>query len=237
MIAGFPAHAGMDPRRPGRRGGPRWLPRARGDGPSAAQSSIALDTASPRTRGWTQEGSRVSGLGRGFPAHAGMDPRAFAAFAAAREASPRTRGWTRVVDGVVPLVAGFPAHAGMDLGSALGSIRAEGLPRARGDGPVIGGKIQEACKASPRTRGWTLHPRRQQGLADGFPAHAGMDPAQGAGLRRVEGLPRARGDGPAPVSCLPHVSGASPRTRGWTLGTGGRPAPPAGFPAHAGMDP
>ena len=50
------------------------------------------------------------------------------------------------------------------------------LPRARGDGPWLDKTIGAFFPASPRTRGWT--PSREFGndTADGFPAHAGMDP-------------------------------------------------------------
>ena len=53
QIDGSPAHAGMDPLVNGASTIIFWLPRTRGDGPSATQfGSIAL-TAPPHTRGWT----------------------------------------------------------------------------------------------------------------------------------------------------------------------------------------
>ena len=133
-----------------------------------------------------------------------------------------------------------------------------GLPRTRGDGPVemIDWAIIEV--ASPHTRGWTLRrgvrPRRHWG----FPAHAGMDPGRAPLLRRWRRLPRTRGDGPrgeATHACPPcwlprtrgdgplvavyriHFAKASPHTRGWTRFNLEHARAPAGFPAHAGMDP
>ena len=70
---GFPAHAGMDPSRPGQDARRDGIPRTRGDGPRALSKSVAGRSDSPHTRGWTR--GRL-GLGRrpdGFPAHAGMD--------------------------------------------------------------------------------------------------------------------------------------------------------------------
>ena len=74
-VAGFPAHAGMDPSR-SRRGCPStWLPRTRGDGPVRTIGKHSEPRASPHTRGWTVTGKNYSSTGGGFPAHAGMDPR------------------------------------------------------------------------------------------------------------------------------------------------------------------
>ena len=95
---------------------------------------------------------------------------------------------------------------------------------------------------------------------EGFPAHAGMDPAgltanrlpasprtrgwtpiRGVVTRSDDRLPRARGDGPSdPVAGRrrgdgPDPAMASPRTRGWTHeGAAGDAA--VSIPAHAGMD-
>ena len=73
-IAGFPAHAGMDPcRRNARRPFPR-LPRTRGDGPPWAAGQPSRTAASPHTRGWTWNLGPPRAPSPGFPAHAGMDP-------------------------------------------------------------------------------------------------------------------------------------------------------------------
>ena len=72
--SGFPAHAGMDPRRAASRLASPRLPRARGDGPCHRRSNIRLTPASPRTRGWTLIELPDRRTNEGFPAHAGMDP-------------------------------------------------------------------------------------------------------------------------------------------------------------------
>ena len=136
---------------------------------------------------------------------------------ASAPASPHTRGWTLPGPRSAHRGAGFPAHAGMDPAYPLPERPAAGLPRTRGDGPAIG--------SLTATRG------------TGFPAHAGMDPTGGrSGWVRLR-LPRTRGDGPAGECVSGPGMGASPHTRGWTPA---QPPPsplPAGFPAHAGMDP
>ena len=133
-VAGFPAHAGMDPIIAPIGIAPLGLPRTRGDGPWTGCPSCAPCWASPHTRGWTG-GERVSAGGIiGFPAHAGMDPAPAAALAPrprlprtrgdgpwrrtaasrSRAASPHTRGWTSASGSVRAVESGFPAHAGMD---------------------------------------------------------------------------------------------------------------------------
>ena len=53
-------------------------------------------------------------------------------------------------------------------------------------------------EASPHTRGWTLAGHSLTTALQGFPAHAGMDPVFACSDRISGGLPRTRGDGPAP---------------------------------------
>ena len=64
-----------------------------------------------------------------------------------------------------------------------------------------------------------------------------MDPAFRQDALKPVGLPRTRGDGPAPRERSAASSAASPHTRGWTRGVEGPDVRRRGFPAHAGMDP
>ena len=214
--SGFPAHAGMDPYTTRRSGRQARLPRTRGDGPLAAASPVPSTWASPHTRGWTHVSHRPPDLRRGFPAHAGMDPSPGCCWATRARlprtrgdgprcsrcptrrlrASPHTRGWTlrHLRDGVEH--PGFPAHAGMDP-AGLGALPAgPGLPRTRGDGPIPLIAPHTFFPASPHTRGWTLPAHRRARHDGGFPAHAGMDPADRRRRPAAGGLPRTRGDGP-----------------------------------------
>ena len=237
MMAGFPAHAGMDP--------------------AQGASERRGRAASPHTRGWTR--SAVSRLppGGGFPAHAGMDPRARGGRAVrprlprtrgdgpptevdcarCKQASPHTRGWTRTPAGHPGRHPGFPAHAGMDPSPAASGPARSRLPRTRGDGPLALTLRLLPYGASPHTRGWTLVQAGADLGAPGFPAHAGMDPDLTSAVTMTVGLPRTRGDGPAPPSVVRGGHVASPHTRGWTRGGAGGDGVVGGFPAHAGMDP
>ena len=254
---GFPAHAGMDPspRRRPRHG--RGLPRTRGDGPQARSPAASSVRASPHTRGWTRRRPAVLEAHRGFPAHAGMDPRGGADPDPRRglprtrgdgprwtrirrwhrSASPHTRGWTRGHRGGAAPRPGFPAHAGMDPQPAPPSETTRRLPRTRGDGPGDTFLRLQRGRASPHTRGWTRAGVAGHVRGHGFPAHAGMDPLCDTCGRVLPRLPRTRGDGPGRPIPPAGVVRASPHTRGWTPGRPSMRTSPAGFPAHAGMDP
>ena len=72
QVAGFPAHAGMDPSRAPSRSSRTRLPRTRGDGPQSDSVSVASYPASPHTRGWTCGRPATNAYPAGFPAHAGV---------------------------------------------------------------------------------------------------------------------------------------------------------------------
>ena len=257
ILAGFPALAGMDPTGyPGEILRSR-LPRARGDGPRPRPRQRTISPASPRSRGWTRRRRRPDSRRRGFPALAGMDrantraasciaglprargdgPATSAAASQVTAASPRSRGWTRSLVHATRLLDGFPALAGMDPPRPRPAALFRRLPRARGDGPEYGIRPLEARAASPRSRGWTLVGLLRLLLGRGFPALAGMDPADEVSAGTWPGLPRARGDGPVDDDAGDGCTEASPRSRGWTRLGGEEVVECQGFPALAGMDP
>ena len=213
------------------------LPRTRGDGPVHAEQIHAGNPASPHTRGWTRDPRRARRRQDGFPAHAGMDP-SLRRSAFRRWRLPRTRG-----DGPRPNrrqgrgKAGFPAHAGMDPVHGVAADPMRRLPRTRGDGPNRTWFRGDGTWASPHTRGWTLVRSLQRGIEEGFPAHAGMDPSTAGRPSACSRLPRTRGDGPVTGRLAGAMKEASPHTRGWTRDGLYHGHQPAGFPAHAGMDP
>ena len=111
------------------------------------------------------------------------------------------------------------------------------IPCTRGDDPqaYLSDAVAGAC--SPPTRGWTLSIAACLDSFQGFPAHAGMDPAGREVRPRSFGFPRPRGDGPHSECSPANASKVSPPTRGWTRGERLDDREPWGFPAHAGMDP
>ena len=254
---GFPALAGMDPRGCAAEREEDRIPRARGDGPRLSAPLRPSREDSPRSRGWTLVPRGVEAGVIGFPALAGMDPAGPPARRAARRIprargdgpraprppagrpgdSPRSRGWTAPNAAPTGPNRGFPALAGMDPGDGASMTSANGIPRARGDGPVVNKRTRQRNRDSPRSRGWTPGFRPTSSRTSGFPALAGMDPGEtvwGAGGARI---PRARGDGPGRCAAPGCGRPDSPCSRGWTqlVDVLRRPAP--GFPALAGMDP
>ena len=254
--AGFPALAGMDLLLHLHDCPAYRLPRARGDGPAAKTALSCVETASPRSRGWTLLERVRTRLVEGFPALAGMDrrgrrysppprrlPRArgdgpFASppSRSGHRASPRSRGWTPQSGPALPRRIGFPALAGMDPAPSAEYRSQYGLPRARGDGPNRRLVVTMPLPASPRSRGWTRHALGGGRRREGFPALAGMDRARWRRSASSSRLPRARGDGPVVLRLRGPVTPASPRSRGWTLVRVVVRRPPPGFPALAGMD-
>ena len=254
---GSPALAGMDPHRRCRARSRRRLPRARGDGPTSSSAASVWSEAPPRSRGWTRDAPRAQRRDAGSPALAGMDPSARRRRGARRRlprargdgppplvvvklgawAPPRSRGWTRPRPRHRPSRTGSPALAGMDLFPCGGRYFECWLPRARGDGPRACGTHKDNGKAPPRSRGWTRRRRLVREVDRGSPALAGMDPPQGSEWCSLNGLPRARGDGPGQRRRRVGRPQAPPRSRGWTPRGGGAVRGGAGSPALAGMDP
>ena len=254
---GFPARAGMDPPPPCARGGGRWIPRTRGDGPAGTFEFSWGQMDSPHARGWTVMWPKMSPLGEGFPARAGMDPGRSArrrrgcriprtrgdgpadwdATAGDGLDSPHARGWTHPDDAVSADGLGFPARAGMDRRRRRATAPGRGIPRTRGDGPKAAGLDDRDDGDSPHARGWTRAPGGARTCGGGFPARAGMDPVRAASGPVDVRIPRTRGDGPeGGIRCS---SGApdSPHARGWTPARPRASGPGRGFPARAGMDP
>ena len=155
--AGSPALAGMDPWPAPTHGPGRRLPRARGDGPNAAEALGRVLEAPPRSRGWTLRGQVVRGRLRGSPALAGMDPR---------------QGRQR------PRPCGLPRARGDGPRGKTRAHRRSGLPRARGDGPADLLAAAGEKLAPPRSRGWTPEQAEPEPDANGSPALAGMDPIE-----------------------------------------------------------
>ena len=91
------------------------------------------------------------------------------------------------------------------------------LPRTRGDGPVDPVPPAVTVMAAPHARGWTLGLRLLLRVEVGYPARAGMDLDHRDFPLLGLGLPRTRGDGPAPQAFGNVAQGLAPQVRGWTL--------------------
>ena len=154
---GCPARAGMDPGGRERRQAAVRLPRSRGDGPLAAMRLRKWTSVAPLARGWTRFLVRCADECQGCPARAGMDPRGVPAPegegrlprsrgdgpgrarlpGAVAGVAPLARGWTLRFQRTPDLQKGCPARAGMDPCRSYRAASVAGLPRSRGDGPLL----------------------------------------------------------------------------------------------------
>src|SRR5690554_1723987 len=166
----------MDPGRRCRPPPAERLPRVRGDGPRAAPRARPRTRAPPRARGWTRGKRFANWAFSGSPACAGMDP-CWSSWSwttprlprvrgdgpggsdhqsPASGAPPRARGWTPLGEEGLHRDAGSPACAGMDQGFTQAMKTPDGLPRVRGDGPIVQVIYGQIDPAPPRARGWTV---------------------------------------------------------------------------------
>ena len=253
---GFPARAGMDPLRHMLGVYRARIPRTRGDGPGRRTLPRACCLDSPHARGWTRVPASPGASAAGFPARAGMDlfgrwcsqpypgiprtrgdgPWDSLVNAHLQPDSPHARGWTGPLARSVEIVTGFPARAGMDPILLIDRLGRVGIPRTRGDGPLLTLCLPLWYQDSPHARGWTRRGTHDDGHGRGFPARAGMDPRRAHCWRRPSWIPRTRGDGPAKPSSASERLEDSPHARGWTPSRSPRRPGCRGFPARAGMD-
>ncbi len=73
-MQGYPAYAGIDPSKLQCHDYHLWLPRIRGDRPSAVMCPRYTITATPHTRGSTGPTADIPAVSGGYPAYAGIDP-------------------------------------------------------------------------------------------------------------------------------------------------------------------
>ena len=76
------------------------------------------------------------------------------------------------------LVRVYPACAGIHLSHQKGSCFIDGLPRMRGDPPILEKIEVRAVKSTPHARGSTAKPRRSHEYRGVYPACAGIHPPE-----------------------------------------------------------
>ena len=193
---GSPAPAGIDP-------GPYLehiaqvgLPRTRGDRPVTAPEALTGSSAPPHPRGSTMDMKMRLIDGIGSPAPAGIDPMGLAGLGRSARlprtrgdrpppiwplslslvAPPHPRGSTRAAGGAELSRPGSPAPAGIDPAGGRQHRDDRGLPRTRGDRPLLTFPMASLEKAPPHPRGSTPCGFARLGLPTGSPAPAGIDP-------------------------------------------------------------
>ncbi len=222
-------------------------PRARGDRPIGIGGVGAARRPPPRTRGSTRIEALEEELKAASPAHAGIDlshkavdllaaslprargdrPMTAGATQPTTPPPPRTRGSTRHGRACTLPLTASPAHAGIDPRRSAPSGSRPGLPRARGDRPVLNPATHKSAVPPPRTRGSTWRRRPRARGAGASPAHAGIDPWTAPARPRWCRLPRARGDRPWLAIMPESTRGRVPFLRASVtgeLGAKGRPS-------------
>ncbi len=139
-------------------------------------SVIACQNSLPRTRGDRPLASRCGSEKDGSPPH----PRGSTADGAHRRAAAGVS----------------PAPAGIDPSGCAGQGWLPGLPRTRGDRPVVNSRLAMMRRSPPHPRGSTPIPYRARSPSAVSPAPAGIDLSKKVIISRISSLPRTRGDRP-----------------------------------------
>ncbi len=172
---GSPASAGIDPRPCAPPWCCQWLPRIRGDRPTARPAAAPTPVAPPHPRGSTPGRTWWTLSETGSPASAGIDPERVpvraagcglprirgdrpdmsAVIVAKSEAPPHPRGSTQPDVRQPQQLAGSPASAGIDPGWLATATNRWRLPRIRGDRPFTAATTWARSMAPPHPRGST----------------------------------------------------------------------------------
>ncbi len=130
--------------------------------------------------------------------------------------TPHARGSTpdsRIRTNISPV---YPACAGIDPEAGELVFVEFGLPRMRGDRPMLISSLFFVAEFTPHARGSTLTAMRTCFWRTVYPACAGIDPHDSSSIFSNSCLPRMRGDRPSSASftnCLllftPHARGST----------------------------
>ena len=254
--AGYPACAGIDRNRPFEDERTEGLPRMRGDRPGTCEGLTPDASATPHARGSTRADAVQGGDLFGYPACAGIDrsketglrprtrlPRMRGDRPAeglpgyeGHQATPHARGSTTRLRERRDEGHGYPACAGIDPDMPSLTLRPIGLPRMRGDRPLVFDELQAMGKATPHARGSTPMSPLRRARWIGYPACAGIDPSPPREAWIDSRLPRMRGDRPLSSTAPTSRGTATPHARGSTRKPLARLLHPLGYPACAGID-
>ena len=132
---------------------------------------------------------------------------------------------------------GSPALAGIIPHDRPAAVWGLGLPRTRGDHPMVTILAEERLAAPPHSRGSSQSRKVRAQAAVGSPALAGIIPISSAATSYPVGLPRTRGDHPGSGLIWPSCGSAPPHSRGSSQSRKVRAQAAVGSPALAGIIP
>jgi len=150
--------------------------------------------------------------------------------------TPHARGSTRKKRSPAAMTPVYPACAGIDPSSEGSTSTKDGLPRMRGDRPLLSLHFLYSSPFTPHARGSTSASRGLHRNMPVYPACAGIDRTQmhpGAGVCR---LPRMRGDRPPMARIAFSTKKFTPHARGSTARLSISIFRLTVYPACAGID-
>ena len=152
---------------------PGSTPHARG---STAKTKIHADFAGvyPACAGIHPDAGAAKGTGIGLPRMRG-DPPVWRGWTIPdRTSTPHARGSTSTIKITKKTCGVYPACAGIHLKNNEWEEKKMGLPRMRGDPPVIEARIKAFEESTPHARGSTLILHRMAFSSQVYPACAGI---------------------------------------------------------------
>ena len=152
-------------------------------------------------------------------------------------APPHSRGSSRARATPDDRRWGSPALAGIIPRWCRSTPTHGGLPRTRGDHPLLNNRLIREMRAPPHSRGSSLIEVGRQHLRGGSPALAGIIPAVVEHRGDRSWLPRTRGDHPVPTMNALSSARAPPHSRGSSLDALHDATACRGSPALAGIIP
>ena len=193
------------------------LPRMRGDRPFCLVKHSRHVVFTPHARGSTHRLHHALGRPRVYPACAGIDlvtstsgvfffclprmrgdrPVLSDLFALQEGFTPHARGSTVNVEDIWSVEFVYPACAGIDPLKDSSCFASSGLPRMRGDRPLLYSLRSNLPTFTPHARGSTLIQDIQSVEEGVYPACAGIDLSFRKSICAWSGLPRMRGDRPS----------------------------------------
>jgi len=111
----------------------------------------------------------------------------------------------------------YPACAGIHLLKKRLGAEFEGLPRMRGDPPILGVLAYQLAESTPHARGSTSLRIPLETFWRVYPACAGIHPEDSKWFESDVSLPRMRGDPPQKTASINLGIMSTPHARGSTL--------------------
>jgi len=130
--------------------------------------------------------------------------------------TPHARGSTPLPEDKRRLAEVYPACAGIHLFLLKGERAEKCLPRMRGDPPTSNSCPRRIFTSTPHARGSTPGTRGTRNQGNVYPACAGIHLNNKNYRKRLQGLPRMRGDPPSIHHGIRYPQQSTPHARGST---------------------